>query len=242
MAPLLVQCVLNPPALKYGYGLRNARELQNSSATFGMANGLGTGKASRPGASSRSTNLVATETSDFSDDLQSFATAIEEGRVFKSQTLGGRIAQQQPRGERYFVGAFRGDELHLTQVDGTIVLNPQFHNVDALAQQHSLGIASAAAAAARERGEEVAERQPRPVKLPERKQDQSQRDKFEDNMRRMLTNAELENWVDVDFVDEEYNAAYQKFGERLFVNNGQIATRLKCAETVEGDATVGAER
>ena len=79
---------------------------------------------------------IASYDNDYDDDEEeeedddiihvSFEEAKRNGRVLMHQTLAAKL---QPDNTRYMVGVFRNSQLHLTPINGTLQLRPQFNHI-----------------------------------------------------------------------------------------------------------------
>lgn len=163
------------------------------------------------------------------DNLMGFTEAEKEELVMHKQTLGGVIARHDGPEEAgkpmYFVGAFREDQLHLTKVDGTVQMRPQFHHLDAEEQRTRLAASRATleadGAAPRPQGD------PRSLLMKNKAADDSDKGRLEDRTRRALQAAEAEPWTLLEYVDEDQEEAYSLFRERMFVRDVEGAVRLR---------------
>ncbi|KXL46160.1 MAG: hypothetical protein FE78DRAFT_120904, partial [Acidomyces sp. 'richmondensis'] len=167
-----------------------------------------------------------------------FTSAEVAGRVMGTMTLGGRVVggeeeqmgeSQQQAGPKYFVGAFRGEELHLTRVDGTVQMRPQFHHVDAEEQRNRLAASRAAAALEATGADGVRPGgDPRAILMKHKSgREESARERLEDRTRAQLHAAEAQPWVQLDYVDEDMDEAYTRFRERMFMRDTQACARLE---------------
>lgn len=154
-----------------------------------------------------------------SNDLADFKGAEREERVMHKQTLGGQIHRQENSGTAanpiYFLGAFQGNQLHLSKVDGTVQMRPQFHHIDAEAHRNRLAASRAA---------EEGPARPAPVARGIQQSykeisDDKDKDAPERLMRKALQDAEEESWVALEYVDEAEEQAYDTFNERMFVHD-----------------------
>ncbi|EMC91727.1 hypothetical protein BAUCODRAFT_152115 [Baudoinia panamericana UAMH 10762] len=211
--------------LQWGDTLNTARDVQNAQATYGPAAGFSNAK---PRSAGRILNKNWTDRElQYENDLTRFGELEAESKVLKTQTLGGQIIRHSAAEEagkpHYFVGAFRDDQLHLTKVDGTVQMRPQFHHLDAEDQRARLAALRAADLPA-PTGEA------RALLQRERKVfDEVGKDRLEDRTKRLLLAAEAEVWSRLDYVDEDDQAAYDKFHERMFVSDVDGASRLESA-------------
>lgn len=223
-------------ALLWGDALQTARDVQNPTATYGLAAGLA---PTRPRVAGRVTVPDAVERDErVQADLENFTSAEVAGRVMGTMTLGGRVVggeeeqmgeSQQQAGPKYFVGAFRGEELHLTRVDGTVQMRPQFHHVDAEEQRNRLAASRAAAALEATGADGVRPGgDPRAILMKHKSgREESARERLEDRTRAQLHAAEAQPWVQLDYVDEDMDEAYTRFRERMFMRDTQACARLE---------------
>lgn len=204
-------------SLKWGDAVQTAKQLHNDSATYGPASGFAVPRA-RPGHRAHLKDKVERD-HQIANDLANFDAARKQDRALQSQTLGGKInrcgTQSEGAQPIYFVGAFRGEQLHLTKVDGTIQMRPQFHHMDAEDQRNRTAISRAAP--------------PDPDKpaAPARAIQQSYKDLNDDKdkdaperrMRKLLQDAEEEEWSGLLYVDEQEDLAYDTFNHCMFLND-----------------------
>lgn len=210
--------------LKWGDAMQTSREVHNDSATYGLAAGF---SGAKPRSASR--NLIkdkADREMTIYNDLNDFGNAEAEDKVMHKQTLGGQIMRHDGPEEAgkplYFVGAFRDDQLHLTKVNGTVQMRPQFHHIDAEEQRARLA-ASRAAMEAEPRGPG----DPRSLLMKNKTAEEAEKNRLEDRTRRALQAAEAETWVGLDYVDEDEEDAYEKFHQRMFVRDVDAAPKLQ---------------
>lgn len=216
-------------SLKWGDALQTAQTLQNDSATYGPATGFAAPRV-RPGNRGQLKDKVERE-NQIMNDLVDFDKARAEHRALCSQTLGGKITscERDSEGARpvYYVGAFHGKELHLTRVDGTVEMRPQFHHIDAEDQRNRTAASRAAAAAA----EGGADRPAAPARALQQSyrdlNDDKDKDAPERKMRETLQAAEEEEWSYLQYVDEQEDTAFDAFNHSMFVNGPYTAPALK---------------
>ena len=211
--------------LRWGDALATSRDIHNKTGTYGPAAGFSGLRARQPG-TRRELKDAADRDMDISNDLVGFFEADDKGKVMKLQTLGGQITRHDAPEDAgkplYFVGAFRENQLHLTKVDGTAQMRPQFHHLDAEEQRARLANA---------RGEPADGRQADARGLLQRHKNETEAEKgkLEDRTKRMLHAAESEEWVNLAYVDEEAHEAYEMFHHRMFVKDIDGVPRLKSA-------------
>lgn len=215
--------------LKWGDAVQAAKTIQNESGTYGPASGLGVPRG-KPGGRNQLKDRADLE-NQVANDLASFKDAVEEDKVMHKQTLGGQIFRHDNKGDDmaqpvYFLGAFLGNQLHLSKVDGTVQMRPQFHHIDAEAHRNRLATSRAT------QESEGAPARPAPVarglqqSYKETTEDKD-KDAPERQMRRALQDAEEESWVPLDYVDEAEEAAFELFHERMFLHEAEQAPELK---------------
>ncbi|KAK4539381.1 hypothetical protein LTR36_010982 [Oleoguttula mirabilis] len=222
--------------LKWGDAMGIGREVQNNTATYGLAAGFSAAKARSSG------RVVVKDRADrehfIRTHLDVFAEAEREELVMHKQTLGGQIMRHDGQAEGaagmpiYFVGAFRGEQLHLTKVDGTVQMRPQFHHLDAEEQRSRMATSRAAAGdtgggeggaagGGRQGGDQQQQQQARSLLMKNKhtSEETSDKGRLEDRTRRALQQAEQEAWVELEYVDEDQEEAYGLFRERMFVRD-----------------------
>lgn len=217
-------------ALKWGDALQTARETHNSSATFGAAAGF-------QGPRARRTQVQIKDRADrenaIQDNLAGFEEAKNAGKVLRTQTLGGQIVRHDGQGESgsrplYFVGAFRGEELHLTKVDGTVQMRSQFHHVDAEEQRAKIAATRAEGSLAGEGSRPAGD--PRSLLQKNQRQgEEAAKDRLEHRTRMSLLAAEAEEWTPLDYVDEDEEEAYETFRGTMFVRDVEGVPKLQSA-------------
>ncbi|KAI7181864.1 hypothetical protein D0869_06690 [Hortaea werneckii] len=214
--------------LKWGDALSTSREIQNDTATYGLAAGFSGAKPRSAGRANIKDQADRRQFLEQGVNMGGFAALEDEGKVHTRQTLGGQVIRHGEGEEEagkplYFLGAFRGQELHLTKVDGTVQMRPQFHHLDAEEQRARLAASRASAVDASERPQG----DPRAVLTKNKTQEESEKDKAEDRMRKLLQASEAEPWTQLEYVDEDQEEAYERFHERMFVRDVDGASKLQ---------------
>jgi len=122
--------------LKYGDSLANSRTAREGGA-YGMAGGFASGG---PVAAARGRVKIETE------DIETRNIVVDEqdkkgqgGSLLNVQTLGGRIKESEDGDPLYMLGAFRGNNLHLSPVSAVVQLRPQLHHLDAAEEAAAKG-------------------------------------------------------------------------------------------------------
>jgi DNA-directed RNA polymerase III subunit RPC5 len=233
-------------ALKWGDAVRTAREQrqQDQPPTYGMAAGLAAGL---PRGARRPVVIkdAADRELDIQNDITTFDDAVNSSKVITKQTLGGQIIQHTTEVENgkpaYFVGAFRGKELHLSRVAGTAMMRPQFPHLDAEDQRARLSGSHAYTATAAHAAD-VVDGQAGSSKAPVEKArvvhqtyknsggPSNPRGELEEQtnaMRQALQNAAEEDWTALDLMDDEDDDAYLKWDQKMFVQETHRAAKLQ---------------
>lgn len=215
--------------LQWGDALQTGKEVQNASATYGMAAGFTGARGGVVGPGGRRVQMrddVDRERT-ITDGLIDFDNAEVEGKVFHKQTVGGQIMRHDGPEDAgkpmYFVGAFRGSELHLTRVSGTAQMRPQFHHLDAEHQRKRIANSRAAAAAAADsdasaHGPEVA-RVIHQTYKPTTNNPKGELEQREFEMRTALQTAHAEQWTKLKYVDEDEEDAFNTWNDKMFLQN-----------------------
>jgi DNA-directed RNA polymerase-3 subunit RPC5 len=214
-------------ALKWGDATRASREIHNSSGTYGPAAGL---VGSKPRHLNRGAGLkdTATRELDLENDLRSFREAEQDQKVHATLTLGGQIIKHDGELEvgkpHYFVGAFQGDQLHLTKVNGTVQMRPNFHHLDAEEERARVASQRAQADAAATSG---AQGEPVAHSLRQRLVEDSEKQTVEWKLKTVLQSAAQEQWIRMEYIDDEDQQAYDAFEEKLKVRDTANVPHLK---------------
>ncbi|KAF3932297.1 hypothetical protein ABW19_dt0205629 [Dactylella cylindrospora] len=122
--------------IKYGEILHKSR-LQRSLRAGVPIDGAA-GRIDGPSDRRKRRRTAGDEDGDDEDDIPTpeplldFQEAKRKGRVLNRQTLGAKV---QHGDANYFVGLFEGDKLHLTRLNGSLQLRPQFHHIDIMTEQ-----------------------------------------------------------------------------------------------------------
>lgn len=209
--------------LMWGDAVRTGKEVQNDSATYGLASGF----AAQRRRHTQQARLADQADREFEiqNDLNTFYDAEKQDKVLHKQTLGGQIVIHDSTTEEgkpsYFVGAFRGSELHLSKVTGTAQMRPQFHHLDAEDQRSRLA-----------KSKEVASENPtstanapevaRVVHQSYKSGTTNPKGELEQRshaMRRSLQISHEEPWVRMEFVDEDDTDAFDLWHERMFIKD-----------------------
>lgn len=209
--------------LKWGDALRTGKEVQNDSATYGLASGFAAQR--RRNAQQARLPDQADREFEIQNDLNTFYDAEKEDKVLHKQTLGGQIVNHDSKTEEgkpsYFVGAFRGSELHLSKVSGTAQMRPQFHHLDAEDQRSRIAKSKESAAenpASAATAPDVARVVHQSYK-PGTTNPKGELEQRSHAMRRSLQTSHEEPWVRMEFVDEDNTDAFDLWHERMFIKD-----------------------
>ena len=232
--------------LKWGDAVRSVQDSQQEGAaerTYGMAGGLQR-VYRREGESSRKEDEADRELR-LQNDISTFYDSQRNGKVMHTQTLGGQITRHDSAEEAgkpmYFVGAFKGCELHLSQVKGTVQMRPQYHHLDAEdllrrggggggggPQQQPFGAGAPFGSVGASEGPEAGpsnQREERPRALHQSykptllSNPKGELEEQSNNMRAALQTAAEEPWTRLNYVDEDDEQAYEAWNERMFVKD-----------------------
>lgn len=158
-----------------------------------------------------------------------FDLACSLGRVLNKQTLGGQIDPLQDGKPIYMIGAFQDDQLHITPIDSIAQLRPQFHHLDAVAEQEK-----AAARPQRDPGAAGRVQEARAVQMTAKSADGDDMDTAE--VTKFLKAAQEENWKRLMYADEDTAEAWGAY-EKLFAASTKDAAKLQslvtCAEYLD---------
>ncbi|RAL59585.1 hypothetical protein DID88_006444 [Monilinia fructigena] len=141
----------------------------------------------------------------------------------RNQLAGGGRAQDQVDPERvipvdknsptYFLGAFQNDKLHLTPIDHMVQMRPQFHHIDAYAEQEKQN-------RPRE-GPAPRITEARAVHMTVKSNIDGEGDGSDDIGARIAA-AQQEPWQKHRYVDEDHPAAWDCYHENMFIYSEQL--------------------
>ncbi|KAI4727269.1 hypothetical protein E4T49_04958 [Aureobasidium sp. EXF-10728] len=211
-------------SLVWGEAMRKSK-VNGGSATFGAAAGF----AATKGGKGRGKQ----ENGEMSVDqgLARFQDAVNRDAVFQKQTLGGQILQDEAGNPNYMLGAFRGDELHLTRVDGVVQMRPQFHHVDAITHAETAARRTEASeTTSSSTSAPTATKQPQALALAQTYKDNRDVENLEAlRAKNLLLIAAEEKWTRLEYFDEDEEASYAMYHSRLFHGDAGNAVGLKSA-------------
>ncbi|KAF2226940.1 DNA-directed RNA polymerase III subunit Rpc5 [Elsinoe ampelina] len=191
--------------IEWGKAMQQAKV--SGLTTFGASAGFG------PGAI-KSSGHRGSRYDEYSSEVNYFPTMMNNGKVFRKQTLGGQISSAEEGKPQYMLGTFRGKELHLTKVDGMAQMRPQFHHVDA--EEHVKK-----ASAARETDES------RPAQARGFTQTyKSAKDDASSKSKSLMQVAQEEKWTRMNFFDEDDGESYEAYNTKMFVKDTDSVEKL----------------
>jgi len=204
--------------IQWGEALNQAKE--TGADFFGMASGFG--KSTRNEHFSTEASVSHANAGNMQQLLTDFEQSNEQGLVLNKQTLGGQIVRPENGKPNYMLGTFRGNELHLTPIDGTVQMRPQFHHVDAQSQV-------ARNKYWRDRDTlESGRTEPRLMQQLQVAKSSTDGEEFNiTQTMKYLTDAAEEPWTKLQYYNEESEEAYTSYHEKLFVKDTVGAPQLK---------------
>lgn len=129
--------------LVWGEAMRKSQAA--GTTTFGAAAGFAPTGAPKGRGRGAAAAADAASADSIDANLARFNDAVNRNLVHHKQTLGGQIIHDETGNPNYMLGAFRGNQLHLTRLDGLVQMRPQFHHVDAITHQETAARRSEAA-------------------------------------------------------------------------------------------------
>ena len=184
--------------LVWGEAMRKSQA--NGTSTFGAAAGFAPTGAAPEGRGRGGGAGGDTATGESIDsNLARFNDAVNRNVVHNKQTLGGQIIQDEHGNPNYMLGAFRGNELHLTRLDGVVQMRPQFHHVDAITHQET----------AARRSEAADDRKPaQALALAQTYKDNRDIENLEElRAKNLLQLAQEEKWTTFNYFDEDVSTS-----------------------------------
>lgn len=180
--------------LVWGDAMRKSQAA--GSATFGAAAGF----AATGAAKGRGRGAGDANGEDIESNLYRFNDAVNRNVVHQKQTLGGQIIHDETGNPNYMLGAFRGNELHLTRLDGLVQMRPQFHHVDAVTHQET----------AARRSEAAEDRKPaQALALAQTYKDNRNIEDLEElRAKNLLLLAQEEKWTRFNYFDEDVSVVF----------------------------------
>lgn len=208
--------------VRMGEALRKSKELGQTA--YGAAAGFQLAMpkpTKRPGAAppddpdADDAAPVATIEDDdkIAEYIANFDDANEKGHVLNTMTWRGQIVYRDETKPNYMIGVFRGNELHLTRLDGIIQVYPGLSHIDAASHLEAIS----------HRREPT---DPKAV-LPTVKKAAE-----EHSLAEAMKEAAEEKWAKLKWHDSESGVAYEGFNKRLFYPDPENAPVIM----VDGDA------
>ncbi|KAK3943357.1 Sin-like protein conserved region-domain-containing protein [Diplogelasinospora grovesii] len=191
--------------MAWGQALQKSLE-QKKGGSLGLAGGFGIGGSTTRTGGRRAAN---------DEDAQplSWAEAIRQDKVLRTQTLGGgRSAEEE--NTRHMVGVFQGKNIHLTPVSTLVHLRPIQHHLDAATEQERLarpvpGGAPPPGAAGKEGGRAIH------MTLKAAMDDDGV---ATETMADRLNAVQKEPWKKMEWVHDESEAAWMAYSECLLLH------------------------
>ncbi len=207
----------------WGEVLRKSTLMKSNTGTggtggsHGLAGGFGIGGvAPGPGRGrAKDEDLVAAQM----EILEDFNDGITKGRVLNKQTLGGQTLPKDETSPNYYLGAFKGDQLHLSPVNEIVQMRPQFHHIDADTEMQRL---------AKPRAEQ-APRAATGVHMTVKTLGEGAE---VETMAERIRKAQEEKWRKMKYNDDESGVAWETF-EELFVQDTDAVPMLASGITDE---------
>ncbi|KAI9723998.1 MAG: hypothetical protein M1812_000716 [Candelaria pacifica] len=205
--------------VRWGEAMRKSN-MEKDGGAYGLAAGFGLGStARRPARVGISSEDAGSREASQEALLANFDDANNKGRVLNKQTLGGQINPIEGWTPNYFIGAFRGNELHLSRLDHIVQLRPQFPHIDALTDQEK-----SSARAQREIINPNRPTEPRAVQLVAKSADMDDMDMGETS--KLLRAAQEEKWQRLKYHDEDSDESWAAYHQKLFLEDTQNAPKL----------------
>ncbi|KAI9770533.1 MAG: hypothetical protein M1840_003123 [Geoglossum simile] len=208
----------------WGEAMRKSR-LEKGGDSFGLAGGFGIGSTSGGRATGSGMAARAPGKSNGAEDitqealLANFNDAINQGRVLDKQTLGGITNSKDAIQPNYYIGAFRNSQLHLNPLSSITQLRPQFHHIDALADQEK-----SATRVQRDATNPPRQQEARAVQMTVKSADGDDMETSE--ISKTLRSAQEEDWVHYKYFDENSEESWASY-ERLFLPDATKAMKLR---------------
>lgn len=225
--------------IKWGESMRKS-QMAKGGGSYGLPGGFGIG-AAQPSGRGRGRGEVD-DIALQERLLEDYAGAVQREQVLVRQTLGGQMVAVEDTTPQYMIGAFRNskslasfghfttfalnlssqdvtanlyakDQLHLTPVDNIVQMRPQFHHLDAQAEQERLGRPRDPNATAARPSEA------RAIHMTVKSTADGEEDTV-DNIATRISTAQAEEWKRLRFVDENSAEAWEVFHEHLFIGQG----------------------
>ncbi|KAI9772368.1 MAG: hypothetical protein M1839_002504 [Geoglossum umbratile] len=213
--------------IHWGEAMRKSR-LEKGGDSFGLAGGFGIGSASGgraigPRIAARTAGKSNSGEDISQEALANFDDAINKGRVLDKQTLGGITNSKDAIQPNYYIGTFRNSQLHLNPLSSITQLRPQFHHIDALADQEK-----SATRAQRDATNPPRQQEARAVQMTVKSADGDDLETSE--ISKTLRSAQEEDWIHYKYFDENSDDSWASY-ERLFLSDAAKAMKLRSTWT-----------
>ncbi|KAI1095004.1 hypothetical protein F5B19DRAFT_395569 [Rostrohypoxylon terebratum] len=214
--------------MKWGSALARSTAAKNG-GTHGLAGGFGVGVPTRSaagGAGRGAGGAGGGRQNDWQHEISmmDWSEAVRQDKVIRTQTLGGQFAIEKETNCRWMVGVFKGDQLHLTPATTLIHLRPQFHHLDAYAEQERLsrpreGVPGApppgGPGAAGKEGQPPQAGAAKAIHMTIKSAGQGDGGSPIDTMVERLRKVQIEPWTKLKYEHEESDKAWNTFASSL---------------------------
>ncbi|PYH43943.1 uncharacterized protein BP01DRAFT_358120 [Aspergillus saccharolyticus JOP 1030-1] len=206
--------------LRYGDALKKSQRAREGGA-YGMAGGFSTsggggagGKVKMEGGSAGPMEVDGGK---------------DTAQLLRLQTLGGRIKGFEGGDPVYMLGAFRGENLHLSPVTAVVQLHPQLHHLDAMDEIPAKGKGKA-----RKEGEEdrPGESEARAIDVKIKAAEDGEAAMVAGNLE-LLKQMQDEKWKDYEWVDAETEESWQLYENYMMHQEVESLPQLQSAIETE---------
>ncbi|PYH75876.1 hypothetical protein BO82DRAFT_348328 [Aspergillus uvarum CBS 121591] len=209
--------------LRYGDALKKSQRAREGGA-YGMAGGFSAGGSSGGAGSG---GKVKIEGGAGAGPMQ-----VDEGKetaaqLLRVQTLGGRIKGFEGGDPVYMLGAFRGENLHLSPVTAVVQLHPQLHHLDALDEIPTKGKGKARGKEGEE-GERAGESEARAIDVKIKAAEDGEAAMVAGNLD-LLKQMQDEKWKDYEWVDAETEESWQLYENYMMHQDVETLPQLQSA-------------
>ncbi|MCJ1359197.1 MAG: hypothetical protein MMC33_009197 [Icmadophila ericetorum] len=141
--------------------------------------------------------------------------AKEHNPILRHITLGGKLEYPQDHDPNYFIGVFKGNELHLTRLHAFITIRPVHHHVNAKRLVFEDTWNELQAQKSSREKEQTQESEAQAVNMTAESADDEEEIESTDIGKSLRAIAD-ERWVEGQWIDEEDMEAYKAYGDSLF--------------------------
>ncbi|KAI0890185.1 uncharacterized protein GGS22DRAFT_9308 [Annulohypoxylon maeteangense] len=244
--------------MKWGSALARSTAAKNG-GTHGLAGGFGVGVPTRSaaggagrGAGAGAGGAGGSRQNDWQHEISmmDWSEAVRQDKVIRTQTLGGQLAIEKETNCRWMVGVFKGDQLHLTPVTSLIHLRPQFHHLDAYAEQERLsrpregGSSSGAGPSSSGQGAAAAGKegqtpQAKAIHMTIKSAGQGDGGASVDTMVERLRKVQTEPWTRLKYEHEDSDKSWNMFGSSLVYGDAPAPANAKAEKDGDSNGSVG---